>query len=275
MITSYINGKYLEEAVISVFDLGFLRGHGIFENFRTYQRQPVFLKKRLLRLEKSARAVGIDLPQSLEEIEKIVHSLIENNGFIESVIRIILTKGETEDGITPLRNSSLIVITMPLTPPPAEYYEKGIYAITANEKRPMPHIKTLNYLPALMLLDEARAKGAQEVLYCSENKILEGTTCNFFAIKGNTLITAPEQILPGITREIILQEAKSSFAIEMRPLHLNEIAEIDEAFVSSSIKEIVPIVAIDGQKIGVGIPGPKTAEIAELFHRALFELALD
>ncbi|NGX59458.1 MAG: D-alanine aminotransferase [Chlamydiae bacterium] len=275
MITSYINGQYFDEALISPLDLGFLRGHGVIENFRTHQRQPCFLKKRLERLKKSANAVGIPLPQSFEEIEEIVLSLIENNGFVESIVRIILTKGLTEDGITPLRDSSLMILTTPFVPASPEYYQKGIHAVTVNETRKMPHVKTLNYLHALMLLEEARSEGAQEVLYCSNNEILEGTTCNFFAIKGSTLITAPQNILPGITREIILQEAKESFTIELRPLHLDEIDAIDEAFSSSSIKEMVPIVAINGQKIGSGTPGPKTDELKKLFFRALFEFAHD
>ena len=276
MKTAYVNGEYFKTPTMSPFDLGFLRGSGVFEHFRTYQRHPAFLPKRLQRLQNSANAIGIPLSHTLKEIEDIVYHLIEHNDFIESTIRIIATKGITEDGLTPMQEGSLIILTKPLTPLPSHYYTKGIRAITATHNRMFPTVKTLNYVPALMFLDDARKKGAQEVLFCSADRyILEGTTCNFFAIKDNSLITAPEHVLPGITRSILLEKCADHFDIELRSLSLDEVSSIDEAFTTSSIKEIVPLVAIDDRQVGTGTPGPKTHQCRELFKSAFLELAFD
>ncbi|NGX38163.1 MAG: D-alanine aminotransferase [Chlamydiae bacterium] len=276
MKTAYINGEYFKTPSISPFDLGFLRGYGVFEHFRTYEKHPAFLSKRLHRLLKAATAIEIKLSHTLQEIEDIVYHLIEHNDFIESTIRIIVTKGITEDGLTPIRESSLIILTKPYSPFPANYYKNGIHALTTVHNRLFPEVKILNYLPAMTLLEGAREKGAQEVLYCNaQGEILEGTTCNFFAIKGDKLLTAKEGILPGITRDILLEKCANHFDIELRPLNLDELSEVDEAFTTSSIKEIVPLVAIDARPIGTGQPGPKTQQCRELFRNAFLELTLD
>lgn len=266
MVTSYINGKYVDEPYIPAFDLGFLRGYGVIENLRTFKKNPVFLDRHLRRLEFSAAEAHIPLRNNCEEITTIVHNLIENNDFSDSVIRIIATKGLTKDGLTPIDQSSLFILTTPLPIYPPALYKDGIRAVTANESRQFPHIKTLNYFQALMLLEKAGKQGAKEVLYCKDGAILEGTICNFFAVKEKKLITPSEGILGGITREVILEAAQDLFEIEERQVQYAEISEMEEAFTTSSIKGIVPIVAIDDQKIGTGTPGKITEAIRELYQ---------
>lgn len=275
MITSYINGKYTVDPSIPAFDLGFLRGYGVVETLRTYKRIPIFLDRHLKRLESSAKEAKIPLRNSLEEMQTIIDNLIEKNGFSDSVIRIIATKGITQDGITPKNGGSLFILTSPLLRQNPAVYQKGISAITTNESRQCPHIKTLNYFRSLTLLEDAKQKGASEVIYCDNGYILEGTVCNFFAVKQSTIITPKEGILYGITREIILEITKNLFPIEERPIEYLEIPTFDEAFTSSSIKGIVPIVFIDDQKIGNGVPGKATEKISSLFSDISLQLALN
>lgn len=276
MNTCFINGEYLQEAKISAYDLGFLRGYGVFESFRTYDQEPLFLKQRLDRLNASATQLGITLAYSQEEIKQMIHVLIEENDFDETCFRIIATKGISHDSRYPEGNSSLYVLAQEFTPPPESDYEHGIRAVTTHHSRFLPTIKTLNYLPGLLALEEAKAKGAKETLYCNyQNEILEGATSNFFGIKGTKLITAPHQILHGITREIVLTSTQNDFEIELRNIELEELSELDEAFITSSLKEIMSVIAIDDQIIGDGKVGPHTEIILDLFRSALFELSLN
>jgi len=276
MTTAYVNGKFQQEAFISPFDLGLLRGWGVFETFRTYEGRLFFLQQRLDRLFFSANGVNISLDYSHKDLEEIIHYLITHNGFSESIIRILVTKGITEDGISPTKSSSLMILTTPFTASSPKIYEEGISAITTRHQRSFPHIKTLHYLPALLALEKAKKQAAQEVLYMnSKGDILEGTTCNFFAIKGNSLLTAHEDILLGITRDILLKKASSHFNIELRPINKEEIPYLDEAFLTSSIKEIVPLVSIDEKSIGKGIPGQHTKHLMQLFRGAFVKLAFN
>ena len=274
MIKAFVNGQYVEKPQISCYDLGFLRGYGLFEHFRTYEKRLFFLHKRLARIRNSAQKIGIPLSYTDSEIETIIKHLIENNGFEESSIRIILTRGITDDWITPSSDSSLVILTKSFNTFPAHYYEHGIQAITSNEIRLYPEIKSLNYLGALIALQQAKSKGAKEALYCNvKGEILEGTTCNFFGIKKGKLYTASDQILMGITREIVLKIAGEEFEIELRPILLDDIAQLDEAFITSSLKEIVPIIKINDQIIGDGMPGPHTKHLLHLFRSFSSECA--
>ena len=167
MITSYINGQFFEkqEAKISIFDLGFLRGYGVFEYFRTYQKKPFHQVDHLERLKHSAETIGLPCDQMFGKIETIVDILIQKNGFEESTIRIILTGGETDDGINAIEKPSLIIITQQVKLPPTHLYEKGAKAITMPANRTISSIKTLNYLNALLARKTAEASGAIEALY--------------------------------------------------------------------------------------------------------------
>lgn len=278
-MTCYVNGNYFKEneASISPFDLGFLRGHGAFETFRTYHRHPHHLKEHVKRLDHSARSIGIELNESLEEIEKIIETLIENSPYLELTIRLISTKGITEDGITPIRKSSLIILTKAFNPFPDKYYTNGIRTITTDATRTLPKIKTLHYLPAILSLEKAKKQGCDEAIYVNKKQeLLEGTRCNFFAFKEGSLITCnSDEIFFGYTRQLLLKKASSHFPIQLRSLHIDEIPDIEEAFITSSLKEIVPVVSIDDHPIGNGKPGPHTHALMSLFREVFLELALD
>ncbi len=266
MAIYYVNGEYLDEgsAKIPVSDLGIVRGLAVFDYLRTYEGHPFHLEDHLLRLKYSAQEIGLALPCSLKEIGEIVVTLLKKNGFKESSVKIILTGGSSCDGLMPEGKPSLMVLVSPLKAPPKSLYIAGIKAITTPLARPVPCAKTTHYISAIIALKKARDLGCLEAIYISsKGEILEGTTSNFFGVKNGKLITpAAGEILLGITREVILRLCPC----EARPILYEELKELDEAFFTSSNREILPVVQIDGIKIGSGKVGPMTQDISRLFR---------
>lgn len=261
----YLNGSYVKEAEakIPISDLGVLRGYGIFDYLRTYLGKPFHLGDHLLRLKYSADQIGLDVPESLEKIEEIISKLLQENHSPESSIKIVVTGGFSSDHMMPENQPTLLILAYPFKPFPKHLYENGIQVITSELLRLTPSAKTTHYTSAIMSLRKAHKKGAYDALYLNRNQeILEATTSNFFAFKDGVLITpASEEILFGITREIVLKIAP--FKIETRPIHYNEIGSLDEAFVCSTNREIMPISQIDGASLKLG---ENTRALMEVFQ---------
>lgn len=261
----YVAGQYVkeEDAKISVLDLSILRGFGIFDYLRTYQGKPFHLTDHLLRLQYSAEHVGLTLPNSLQEIEEIVHKV--KSHLTEASIKILVTGGASPDQFTPHPQNTLIVFAYPLQPYPHHYYLDGVHVITTPLSRSLPTAKTTQYTPAIVALRKAHA---QEALYLNaQQEILEGTTSNFFAFKKGILHTnCSSEVLHGITQEIILRLAEPHYPIQFTPLHLNEIPELEEAFLTASNKEVMPVTHINQIPIANGSVGPKTQHLMSLFR---------
>jgi branched-chain amino acid aminotransferase len=266
----YVNGQYVreEEAKISILDLAVLRGFGVFDYLRTYEGRPFHLRDHLERLHYSAGHVGLNLPNSLEEIEEIVSRVQELNNLSEASIKILVTGGISPDQFTPLSMSNLIVFAYPLTAYPSDYFKDGIKVITTRLNRSLPMSKTTQYTPAIVAMQRGKGQNAQEVLYINaQDEILEATTSNFFAFKGDTLFTCcSEEVLIGITREVVVQLAAPHFRVDKRALRYAEITDIEEAFITASNKEVMPVVQIDSTKIGNGKVGLRTQQIMKLFR---------
>lgn len=266
----YLGGHYVpqEEAKISILDLAILRGFGVFDYLRTYNGRPFHLRDHLERLNYSTKHVGLTLPHSLNTIEEIIDRVLNLNALPEASLKILVTGGISPDQFTPTSENNLIVFAYPLTPPPQNYYLEGIRTVTTRLARSMPTSKTTQYAPAIVALQQGKAQEAKEALYVNvQNEILEGTTSNFFAFKGDTLYTCfSEDVLIGITREVVLKLAAPHFKIEARALHTSEIPTLDEAFVTASNKEVMPVTYIDSIPIGNGRVGPRTNYIMQLFN---------
>ncbi len=266
----YINGNFvpIDEASLPVQDLAILRGYGVFDFLRTYNGKPFKLREHLRRLEQSARSIWLDLPGTLEEIEAIICDTLKRNNFPEANVRIVVTGGVSEDGILPPEKSGLIVLVTPARQYPAEYYRQGVKAITVDVERYIPIAKTINYIPAIVALKKARAAEAIEALYVDrQNYILEGTTTNFFVFQNNQLITPIDNILPGVTRNVVLELAQDKFKIIERPLTFDDLTHADESFITASNKEIMPIRHVNELKIGNGAPGPHTRQLMDCFYK--------
>jgi branched-chain amino acid aminotransferase len=263
----YVNGHYVEPANASlpILDLGLLRGFAIFDYLRTYGGRCFHLEEHLLRLQYSARELGISLPLSLEEISEIILETKRRNTFLEAGIKIVVTGGISDDQFTPTAKSHIAVLVYPHTPPSPQCFQEGISVVTTRLFRSLPTSKTTQYIPGIVAL---RNTGAKEALYLNaQGKILEATTSNFFAFHNGILRTCDsEEILFGITREILLSLAKPLFPIDLHPVSYDEIAELEEAFITASNKEIMPVVQIDGRPIGSGKVGAHTRRLMDLFR---------
>ncbi len=267
----YINGKFIPEkqAKISIYDLGFLRGYAVFDFLRTYQGEPFYLKEHLQRLLNSAKLIGLKHNYSLNLLIKIVLKTLKKNNLKEASIRIYLTGGYSKDFILPSKPQLIIIIT-PIKKPPDYLYIKGGKLITKISERILPQAKTIVYTEGIKFLQEAKRKNAIEVLLISKDgKILECTTSNFFAVINKKLITPPtEQILAGITRKVVIQLAKKlKIPVIERNINFKEIKNFDEAFITATNKEILPIVKIDKIKIGDGVVGAITKILINEFRK--------
>lgn len=270
MDTYYVNGDFVSEqdAKISVNDLSVLRGFGVFDFLRTYSGLPFHLDDHLVRLERSSRLIGLQLPQTLSAIREIVLETLSRNSHPESNIRIVATGGLSPDGITPGNSPLLMVMVTSVTELPTECFTKGSKVITSHVERFMPGAKSINYIPAILCQAEARSRQAIDSIYVDKNGyLLEGTTSNIFAFCGNTLITPPcsNRVLPGVTRQVTLELAKKHFTVIERDIHKDEIRLLDEAFITSSVREVAPIIEIDAITIGDGRVGSQTNRVMELF----------
>lgn len=266
----YINGAFVEEdqAKISVNDLSVIRGFGIFDFLRTYNGVPFHLDDHLHRLERSARLIGLELPHPPAKIREITLETLRRNSHTESNIRLVVTGGLSSDGITPGDSPQLLIMVTPVKEMPPQWYAEGAKIITCHVERFMPGAKSINYIPAILCQREARQQQATEAVYVDRNGyMLEGTTSNFFAFIGDTLVTPPcNRVLPGITRQVVIKLAEKEFTVVERDLHKDEIRLIDEAFLASSVREVAPITAIDSVKIGDGRPGDQSRKIIALFR---------
>jgi branched-chain amino acid aminotransferase len=264
----YVNGEYVseEDARISVGDLGILRGYGIFDFLRTYHGVPFRLDDHLARLERSASLIELPLPWAREELAAIIRETLDRNTHPESYIRIVVTGGQSADGITPAEAPSLIVLVTPAPTDDPKLFEDGVKLITMRTDRTLPTAKTINYIPAVLALKKAKAAGAFEALYVNAKGIaLECTRSNLFIVCDGTLITPEIGILHGITRKVTLERAAGICEVELRALTLDEVQSADEVFITSSTKEVLPVVQIDDAIIGDGKPGTLTLQLRESF----------
>ena len=264
----YIGGQWVhpDKATISINDIGVLRCYSVFESLRTYNHRPFHLAEHLERLYRSAILIEMEIPWSSKQLADIVREIIARNTYQHAAIRLLVTGGESEDGILPSGNPLLVVLITPLGERDMEQFAKGCKLITTKLQRVSPEAKTANYVAAVRALKEALRRNAVDALFVNEREhVLEATRSNFFIFRGDTLVTPRRGILIGVTRNVVLELARNLFVVEERPVLLEELALADEAFITSSSKEITPVVQIDDLLIGDGKPGPRTYQLEQRF----------
>jgi len=264
----YIDGRWVHphDATISINDTAMLRAYSVFESLRTYDRRPFHLDEHLERLYRSAELIDLDIPYTREQIAAVVREVIARNAYKHATIRIFVTGGETEDSILPSGKPALVVLITPLGERDMQRFANGVKVITTHLQRIMPEAKTNNYVAAVRALKEAARHNAADAFFVNEQgHVLEATRSNFFIFRGDTLVTPRQGILIGVTRNVVLNLARDRFAVEERPILLDELSLVDEAFITSSSKEILPVVQIDDLVIGDGKPGPRTYELEQRF----------
>lgn len=274
----YIDGEYYnkEDAKISVYDHGLLYGDGVFEGIRIYNGKVFKLKEHLVRLYDSANAIMLYIPIDIDSMEKAVLETVQLNKKNDGYIRLVVTRGKGDLGISPTTcpQATVIIIVDDISLYPAEYYRQGIRLITASVRRNGPdnldpRVKSLNYLNNIMAkLEALQANCLEAVILNKEGIVAECTGDNIFIIKGDTLYTpsASDGALDGITKSTVLSLAEGAGlkagSIRLAPYDLYN---ADECFLTGTGAEVIPVVAIDGRVIGEGNPGAYTKKLIELF----------
>lgn len=268
-----------EAARVSVLDRGFLFGDSVFEVLRTYGGVPFAAREHLERLERSCRGMGFAMPAPIEVIEREVRDAIARSGEPDCYVRVVVTRG-THDALpisispppspSPLR----VVIATPLPQIDAAIHAQGVEMGTVLVHRPTDRTtaegaKISAYVMNMLALAQARAQGAYEALLVDEQGAMsEGSSSNFFVVKDGVVVTPPAStgLLVGITRTFAIHACESlGVAVRERVLFTPDVRAADEAFLTSSIREIVPVVRLDGWTIGQGRPGALTQRIHARF----------
>lgn len=268
----YLNGsiKPLDQATISICDIGLLRGFSVFDFLRCYHGKPFLLKWHLERFKNSAQTVGLKIPLKDAEIEKIITTLLEKNKLKEATVKIFLSGGFSDDGLQYNKlKPTFFIIIKPAIQYPKKLFTDGAKLITQEHQREKASAKTSNYLTLMASYQNKQRAGAIEILYTHRGEVLEGATSNFFLIKNGRLITAEKNILLGTRRRLILKLAKNKFPIEIRKISTDELKNCDEAFICSTTRNIVPIVTIDKKKIKRGKVGPITKQLMSLIDEKI------
>ena len=266
-------------AVVPVFDRGFLYGDSVYEVTRTAGGRPVDLERHLERLDRSATAILLG-PLDLGLVGRELAATLAAAGNPESYIRIVVTRGAGEMGLDPALadRPRRIVIVRPLKLPDRALYEQGaavaLVAVRRNLRRAVdPAVKSGNYLNNIMALAEAKRAGAYESIMCNaEGRVVEGSSSNLFVARGGELCTPAleDGLLDGITRRRVI-ELLHGAGREMAEAHLapDDVRRADEAFITSSVRGVMPVVKVDGAAVGGGAPGPITREAMALYARFL------
>jgi branched-chain amino acid aminotransferase len=276
-----------EGAVVSVYDRGFLYGDSVFEVVRTYGGKPFGLDEHVARLHTSAAKLGIVPPWTERQLIDELARAVSESGFGESYLRIVVTRGTGELGLDPdlATEPRRVVIVHPLTLPPVKVYRDGIAVLVVDAPRATDGTaaagaKASNYLANLLALREAKARGAYEPLFVESKRgsagareVLEGGTSNVFVVRGDVLVTPDVgRILAGITRKHVIECVKDvSLRVSIEPLPLDALLAAEEVFITSTVREIVPVVrVVDGEvthAIGDGRPGERVRAIHRAFRR--------
>lgn len=273
-LTIYLNGSYVleEEAVVSVFDHGFLYGDGVFEGIRAYNGRVFKLEEHIDRLYESAHVIALNIEQTKEEMAEVVLETLRRNDLQDGYIRLVVSRGKGDLGLDPRKCSKVTVMCIAASIKlfPEELYEQGMPVRTVPTRRNVPEalnprIKSLNYLNNIMAKMEATAAGVNEAIMLNhEGYVTEGTGDNIFIVKKGVLYTPPTHvgILEGITRNTVMELAEQrGIKVEEKIFTRFDVYIADECFLTGTAAEIIPVISVDDRKIGSGEPGQMTLQL--------------
>ncbi len=260
----YLNGQFLpiEEARIPVLDRGFIFGDGVYELIPVYSRRPFRLAEHLARLQHSLAGIRLANPHGAAEWENLIGELIARNPGEDLSLYLHVTRGVApRDHAFPAGAApTVFMMAGPLNPPPAEWVERGVAAVTATDNRWLRcDIKAISLLPNVLLRQLSVDAGAQETILLREGFLSEGSASNIFAVRDGILLAPPKShlMLPGITYDVVLElAAANGVACEVREVSEFEIRSAQELWLTSSNKEVLAITTLDSRPVGEdGKPG--------------------
>ena len=276
----FVNDRFVpkEEAVVSVFDHGFLYGDGVYETLRAYGGRIFMLRSHLDRLRRSGRLIGLNVPE--RDWPSLLHEAMKVNHLEDAYLRITISRGEGEIGLDPAlcRRPTVVVVAKPLPSYSPDLFRDGVSLAIVSVRRNVaaalsPQIKSLNFLNNIMAKREALHAGAFDGLMLSaDGRIAESTTSNIFFVKTGRLYTPSVAcgILDGITREVIMSLAREhGISLEEGSYTPERLHQADECFLTNTTMEIMPVREIDRTPVGPGKPGELTAHLHRLFRSNL------
>jgi len=275
----YINGQFAPaaEARISVFDHGLLYGDGVFEGIRAYNGRVFRLEQHLERLYDSAKALLLEIPLSADEMREAVLESLRRNDLSDGYLRLVVTRGRGDLGLDPRKcrdGATVIIIADSIELYPREFYERGLEVLTVVTRRNLPEainpaIKSLNYLNNVLAKIEVCQAGLLEgIMLNHEGYVAEATGDNIFLYADGRLVTPPLSvgILNGITRAAVIELAANlGIPVSEERFTRYVVYTADECFLTGTAAEIIPVVTVDGRKIGEGVPGAVTRKLMERF----------
>jgi len=262
----FLDGKFVEDQdlKVSVRDLGFSRGFAVFAFFVTYNGRPFMAEKQVERLFKSASLINLTIPYTKEQIYQwALEALAKNNNGKEKAVRIIVSGGVSESVFSERTKPTLIIQVDERPHLPKECYENGINAMTVKYTRYTPGAKTNHYIEAAKHRDSVNQLSAIEIIYYNDDGVTEGCVSNIFAVIDGKLVTPKSNILPGVTRGILIDLMNT----EERDFSILELRNATEIFVVSSNKEVLPVTRLDGITVGNGKVGIITKESMEQYRK--------
>mgnify|MGYP001766384199 CR=1 FL=1 len=260
----YLNGEFLprDKAVVSVMDRGFLFGDGVYEVIPVYSRKPFRLEEHLRRLQSSLTGIRLAIPHTSEQWLALIERIIELGGCDDQSVLIQVTRGPMDvrnhafpKTVTP----TVFIMSEPLMAPPAVQREQGITAVSAADFRWLRcDLKVTSLLANCLLRQMAIDSGCLETLLFRDGYLSEGAASNIFMVKDGLLLAPPKNhlMLTGITYDVVLElAAAQGLPHEVRDILEEEVRGADELWMTSSTKEVLPIVSLDGRPVGTGKPG--------------------
>ena len=274
---AYVNGEFLplERAMVHVEDRGFQFADAVYEALRTYNGQPFAVREHLVRLEQSLVAIELKHDFTPAQLEALIQEAVRRAQFPEALIYLQISRGQAKRhrGI-PADYTPTLVITVRALESSAALREHGVKVITVPDQRwARCDIKTVGLLANVLAYQLAKRAGVFDAVFCGpDDTITESTAGNIFIIARGVVRTPPanRQLLAGVTRDKILRAAAAAgFPVAEAPVTRAELLAAEEVFLTSTTIEVVPVIAVDGQPIGTGQPGPLARRIHASFTQAI------
>lgn len=248
-----------QEVTVSIKDVGFLRGYGIFDFFRIMSGKPIFMEDHLERFLSSASKMGISHNYNKKQLGQLIEELAAMSVDDCLGVKMVLSAGDSLNGFDPIGKAQLFILPAVFT---FADFNRGMRLMSISFQREMSDIKSLNYAFALRHWSQIKAKGFDDYLYHDPiTGVSECSRSNLFLVKNGVVVTPKEGILEGITRKKIIEICRSKYKIEVRDVALNEFYEADEVFTTGSTKRVVPIFGIDDCEINGGKIGDVTMDL--------------
>ncbi len=269
--TVIINGEFIShgDAALYINDLSITRGYGAFDFFKTINGRPVFLDDHLARFYTSAAYLNLAIEFTADQLKAQIAGLMAQNNLPDSGIRLTLTGGYSADGFT-MGKPNLIITQQPLVL--NANATTGIRLITYEHQRQLPAAKSIDYLMAIWLQPLIKQQGADDVLYHQQGTITECPRSNIFMVTADgTIVTPKENMLKGVIRKQLVERLNQTYPIEESTVTLAGLYTAKEVFITSTTKNIMPVVAIDRHVIGDGKPGKISADLNHHLERLIMD----